>query len=416
MADKEFNTEKTASEAKDVEKIESNKNEITLETKVKEAKDSVSEVKKEADAELNSEKPGPHRKKFSAFSKGLFIYSGILVSMALIVLIVLFMFLNAFEHSRPLNCVKDYLIAESENGLTANCLAALDILDENIQTREEGAAYINEILPEIKYGRSSKLSTPESPAYILSYNKKPIGTVYLRSLEKHPFGFTFWKVDRDEYNFSSIVHTHHLLLPSDYSVSVNGCSNVTNYIVDDSVEYNTLSSFYNYYDDLPKLVKYEFGSYLGPESLVIKDAGGNYISPDMLTEPDFLSNCTEETISEIKSFTDKFISNYVAYAANLNGSYYYYFMVTRDMTVPYGQLFNRLGQALGSFGYTTILSCDIISNDINLCYEHNGCYFVDISYVTETLGRADAVQEANNIRMSIVPYNGGFRAETMFNY
>ena len=206
------------------------------------------------------------------------------------------------------------------------------------------------------------------------------------------------------------------MLPSDYSVSVNGCSNVANYIVDDSVEYNTLSSFYNYYDNLPKLVKYEFGSYLGPESLVIKDSGGNYISSDMLTEPDFLSNCTEETISEIKSFTDKFISNYVAYAANLNGSYYYHFMVTRDMTVPYGQLFNRLGQALGSFGYTTILSCDIISNDINLCYEHNGCYFVDISYVTETLGRADAVQEANNIRMSIVPYNGGFRAETMFNY
>ena len=191
MADKEFNTEKTASEVKDVEKIEANKNETTLETKVKKTEDSASEVKKEADTELNSEAPGPHRKKFSAFSKGLFIYSGILVSLALIVLIVLFMFLNAFEHSRPLNCVKDYLIAESETGLTENCLAALDILDENIQTKEEGAAFINEILPEIKYGRSSKLSTPESPAYILSYNKKPIGTVYLRSLEKHPFGFTF---------------------------------------------------------------------------------------------------------------------------------------------------------------------------------------------------------------------------------
>ena len=113
------------------------------------------------------------KKKLSLYAKGMIIYSSVLLVAALVVLLVLYNFLNAFESSRTLNCVEAYLSSMEENGLSENCLSALDIIDENIQSREESIAYVEEILPEISFGKSSKLSTQDKPAYLLSYNKKP---------------------------------------------------------------------------------------------------------------------------------------------------------------------------------------------------------------------------------------------------
>ncbi len=378
-------------------------------------KTSKAELTGSADAVSCSEQTAV-RKKCSAFTKGLLIYSAALIIIALVALLILYGFLNAYEHSRPLTCIKDYLAEIQSEGLNESCLAALDILDENLQTREESKDYIMQILPDIKYGKSSKLSTPESPAYILTYNDEVLGTVYLSALDKHPFGLTFWKVEHDEFDFSDLANSHTLVLPDDYSVFVNGHELDSQYIVEDAIEYDTLSNFYAYYDNLPRLTKYESGKYIGEENLRVLDADGNEVNTDELSEADFLSNCSEETVADIKEFTDEFVRRYVTYAANLNGSWFANYNNARYLTVPGSQLENRLQQAMGSFGYSTIYSCDILSNEINICAKFDDVYIVDITYITETLARANPVQEENNIRLAVVPYGETYLAEAMFNY
>ena len=210
------------------------------------------EAEKADSADAVSEKPA--KKKLSVFSKAVMIYSGVLVAAAAVVLIVLYSFLSAFEHSRPLNCISDYISGIEANGLPAECSEALNGIDENIRSREDSLKSIEGILPELSYGKSGKLSTAESPAYILSYNKKPVGTVYLSAMYKHPFGLTFWEVDRAEYDFSAFEHSHSVVVPADYSVIVNGKELGSEYITENNIEYESLSSFYQYYNDLPRLV------------------------------------------------------------------------------------------------------------------------------------------------------------------
>ena len=356
------------------------------------------------------------KKKLSWYAKGMIIYSSVLLVAALVVLLVLYNFLNAFESSRPLNCVEAYLSSMEENGLSENFLSALDIIDENIQSREESIAYVEEILPEISFGKSSKLSTQDKPAYLLSYNKKPLGTVYLKALDKHPFGFTFWEVQGDEYDFSNICQSHSLLVPSDCKVFVNGQELSDKYITEGSIKYDSFTGFYDYLENLPLMVKYESGCYLGNPSLQILDSSGKEISPDGLSEVDFLANCTEDEEEHIEEYSREFVNRYVTYTANVYDFYYSNYQRCRELAVPGSQFTYRLEQAIGSFGYTQVDSCDVVKFNLNFCTKQNDHYFADISYTIETVTRKGPYQEDLNIRISMVPNGDSFLTDVMFYY
>lgn len=356
------------------------------------------------------------KKKLSPFAKGLLIYTGILLLLAVIGLFVFYGFIGAYERSRPASCMDRYLASMAEDSLSPACLDALSDLDYRIKSEEDSLSAVQELLAEAKYIKLSAQSSPDRAAYAVLSGGERIGLVYLEQSGKASFGFTPWQVTEEDYDFSPFLHTLSLSLPTDYSVILNGVPLDKSYISRDDLEYETLSQCYARYPALPRLCGYELGPYLGEAELEILDSRGNPVPEASLTEAVFLDNCDEDTKNALSQFCGEYLRRYVLFGSNSNGAYTENYYNLIKLVSPDSELADRIGHVMGLI-YANTVSCEISSVTINLCsFLGDSRYLADVSYSTETVGFAGPVTEENNIRLVIVEDSGALKAEAMFNY
>lgn len=356
------------------------------------------------------------KKKLSPFAKGLLIYSGVLLLLAVIGLFVFYGFISAYEHTRPASCMDRYLSSMAENGLSPACLEALSGLDYRIKSEEDSLSAAQNILAEAKYAKLGSQSSSERIAYVVLSDGEQLGLVYLEQSGKAAFGFTSWQVAGEEYDFSPFIHTLSLSLPEDYSVVLNGVTLDKSYISRTDGEYEILSQCYERYPSLPRLCVYEAGPYLGEAELRILDGQGKPVSEDALTETCFLDNCDEDTKDALSQFCGEYLRRYVLFGSNANGAYAENYHNLMQLISPDSELAGRIGHVMGLI-YANTLSCEISSVTMNLCtFLGDSRYLADITYSTETVGLAGPVIEENNIRLVITEDGGTLKAEAMFNY
>lgn len=355
-------------------------------------------------------------KKMSSFRKGLLIYVGIFVLVALIALSVLYAFLHAYEQSRPDTTVLNYIDNLRKQGLTESGQQALNLLDENLQSREESMNRLSARMQSMTCRKDSKRSSQGELFYNLYSDDQCIGYIGLKTSEKHTFGLTFWDVAEENFDFSAFTGSVQMTLPEDYKLFVNGVELDESYITDSAVQYETLSGFYEHYDNLPMLVHYESGKYIGDAEVVIKDGKGNEVSQDKLNEAYYLDNCDPAKAEKISEFADEFVDRYVFFCANTNQNEYGNYDYLAQIVKPESPLLDRMYNAFWSFGYTTVYSCDIVSRNINLISDLGDCYLVDYSYATDTVSAGGSAREELNIRFTVSENDGTYLAEALSNY
>lgn len=356
------------------------------------------------------------KKKLSPFAKGLLIYTGILLLLAVIGLFVFYGFIGAYERSRPASCMDRYLASMTEDSLSPACLDALPDLDYRIKSEEDNLSAVQSLLAEAKYVKLGAQSGPDHAAYALMSEGERIGLVYLEQGGQAAFGFRPWQVTGEDYDFSAFAHTLSLSLPEDYSVILNGVTLDKQYISRADVEYETLSQCYARYPSLPHLCVYEAGPYFGDAELEILDGRGNPVPEASLTEAVFLDNCDEDTKNALSQFCGEYLRRYVLFGSNSNGAYTENYYNLIKLVSPDSELADRIGHVMGLI-YANTVSCEISSVTINLCsFLGDSRYLADVSYSTETVGFAGPVTEENNIRLVIVEDGGTLKAEAMFNY
>jgi len=356
-------------------------------------------------------------KKRSFFGLGMLIYAVVFLVGLYFGLKELWGFMEAYEASRPKNVLASYMDGITDEYVCDQSKSVIDMVDHNIQSEDACRAYIKDFLSGgISYAKKSSECTESKQVYVLRSAGKVIGQFTMEIEEQDAYGFDYWKITDESFDLSYLIGDKvSAVAPDYYTVSVNGVSLDSNYLIGEPVQYDALEAFYDDYD-LPKIVTYEAGPFLGSFDMVVTDPEGNVVTEQ--PDPSILEdNCTEEQLQALNEFIPKFLKRYVDYMGSSNKSAdlnYQNLMVyiVKDSEFAermYGSLYGQ--RATQSRG-------DTIKEIINNFYFRieEGKYLCDITYLVDTIGKQGTVTTTNNVRILIVNTDNGLKVQSVRNY
>lgn len=359
-------------------------------------------------------------KKKSRFFLGMVIYAIVFLLVAGAGLMVFWKYIEAYENSRPKNTMDRYIAALTAEDMVDNCGPWKESVDSYLQSWEESASFIRHSVPsKVTYARKSSACTETSQTYVLRSGPRVIGQVVIGSEETDRFGFPFWEVREQSFDFSYLLcGSESITVPSSYTVCANGVPLTESYITESGIPYEALEEFYDDYE-LPCMVTYTAGAVLGDLELTVLDEMGNSVSDWENADPSVvLNNCTAQEEEELKEFLDGFLVSYVRFtgssnqAASLN-----YAKLRSGYLIPDSALAKRLATALDGLAFAQSYGDkldEVIVHRLSRIDDTH--YFCDVTYLVSTYGKAGKVQTTNNMKLMLTIWEGSLRVESMTRY
>ncbi len=328
-------------------------------------------------------------------------------------------YLAAYEDSRPKHVLNAYM-----DGLTADHVVDLsqdviDQVDHNLQSVEECRTYIAQALEKgFSYAKKSSESTETKQVYVIRSGLQVIGQFTMEVTHVDDYGFTYWGVTDESFDLSYLIGSKvSTVAPDHYTVSVNGKALDSSYIVGDPMKYDALKPFYGDYE-LPMLVTYQAGPFLGDFDMITTDTEGNVLVMEEVEDVSTLAqNCSEEEVERLDDFVDLFLGKYVTYmsGANKNAEANLYGLLT--VVVRGSDFESRMYGALTGQKVTQSKGDKIKEINNNYFFKlEDGRYACDVTYVIDTTGKQGVVTTTNNVRIIVVEEPEGLRVFTVYNY
>lgn len=350
------------------------------------------------------------------FWLGAFLYAAVFLTLTFFGLKGFWGYMEAYENARPQNTVDAYMAQLTKEHMAENCGDLFDQVDQNLQSEEEGKAYILSTLDQpITCSKNLKESTEDRQVYTLRCGSRVIGSFVLSSTGEDAHGFAQWSVTEESFRFDYLMgESVTITVPDSFTVRVNGHVLDERYREETVLEYGLLEEFYGDYS-LPGMVTYKADSFLGPMPLEALDPQGNVV--EITPETDFeayLDNCTEEEIAEVRALAEDFLKRYIQYCSGANGSSAANYAALWKCLVPNGALQQRLYSAISGLEYAQSHG-DTVGE---VTYHHflkleDGRYFCNFTYALTTLGHKGAVETVNNMKLILLPTDQGLRVENM---
>lgn len=343
------------------------------------------------------------------FLKGLGLYALILVLLIAVGLTFFYFFIRAYEETRPATAVQAYMEQLDEAYLLEHAQDFLSSLDSSVQSWEDGLAYICENLEGADYARRPGESDT-SYTYVLRSGGKAFDTVTVTASEEKLFNFPFWQVTDEQFSLDVFCEETELTVPADYTVTLGGKVLSAENIVDDHVPYELLREVYNDGYDLPYMVTYHVGPYVGQMAPEVLDGAGNPVDGSALDEAFFTDNCTAEEKAAVEEFAQLYVERYVDFMGSHDeGTIAGTYVRLRSIVLEGSRLRNRLSQVMG-LGFST--STDSVESvTVNSTMNVGSGYYVcDVTYLVNTKGLQDMVTTTNNVKLVFLMTNDGFRA------
>lgn len=345
---------------------------------------------------------------------------------AIIALVAIFMgldwfygFIDAYEQSRPKHVLNDYM-----NNLTQErvCDASADVIgqiDHHIQSEQECRDYITKSLEKgFNYAKKSSVSTDTKQVYVVRTGTQVIGEFVMEVTHEDDYGFTYWEVTDESFDMSYLIGKKvSVVAPDHYTVTVNGAKLDDSYIVGEPVKYEALKQFYDEYD-LPAIVTYEAGPFLGSFEMEVTDPEGELFDLEKVDDRNKLAeNCDPEIVEELDDFVDLFVNRYVAYAGGSNKHTDSNLASLLKIIVPGSEYAERMNGAWYGQLYTQSYGDKIVEINNNYFFQlEEGKYVCDVTYLVDTTGKQGVVRTTNNVRIVVVETNVGLRVLTVYSY
>lgn len=350
---------------------------------------------------------------------GMAIYTLVFLAAVAAGLSVFWDFIAAYEASRPENVIKSYA-----SQLTAEYIAMAsgdlaEMVNHQLQTEEECLRVIQEaIAEEITYAKKTSESTDNRLVYALRCGSRVIGSATLVPVEIDQFGFSHWKVAQEVFSMEYLMgDVFRITVPEDFVVKVNGRIVGENCIAVSDIHYENLEAFYDDYE-LPNLVTYEMGPFLGDVTLETLDADGNLVVIDETTDYNaFLSNCREEDCGRLAAFADRFLERYVAFTGSAHKTNINNYAKLLPYVVGGSDLYNRMSMALDGLSWAQSKGDQLVSVTYNQFIDiGDGKFICDATYEVDTYGREGLVRTTSYVRFVIVDLPEGPRVEMLTSY
>lgn len=374
--------------------------------------------------------------KKSRFGTGLMIYAWVLLILGGIVLFLLQNVLTVFEASRPQHCVEAYSRALAET-LPPAAADALAELDTSVHSPEENALWAQGLLKDARLVKDPTSAGEDLLVYrIRAADGQTLGQVVFGVTGETQYAFPIgqalglssliisgsaesslpvWSVVEEQFDFSAYYQTVGITVPADYQVYLGDRLLGPECVVEDGIPYAALEECYLHYEDLPTMVRYESGPFVGELALRVCDETGTELAPEELTEAAFLDRCAPEIQERADAFVPEFIPLYVLFSADIRNSFHYYYNQLTPMVVPGSQLAIRMRQAFEGFGYSGTRSAELLSTKINRVTDlGEGRYLVDVSYSTQIRGQGDTYVVDDHVLLVLIDFDGTLLADALY--
>lgn len=357
--------------------------------------------------------------RFWPFAVFMLIYATVALTAIELGLGMFYEYIASYEDSRPkhvLNAYMDSLTAEHVCDLSQE---VIDQVDHNIQSEEQCRDYIKDALAKgFSYAKKSSESTETRQVYVIRSGLQVIGQFTMEVTNEDEYGFTYWEVTQESFDMSYLIgSTVSTVAPDHYTVSVNGTVLDSSYLVGDPMKYDALKPFYGDYE-LPVLVTYQAGPFLGNFDMITTDEEGNVLVLDEVEDVSKLAqNCSEEEIEQLDEFVDVFLDKYVIYMSGANKSAETNLKNLLKLVVDDSDFAERMKGALIGQKVTQSKGDKITEITNNYFFKlKDGRYACDVTYVIDTTGKQGVVTTTNNVRIIIDETATGLRVFTVYNY
>lgn len=328
-------------------------------------------------------------------------------------------FIDAYEQSRPKHVLEQYmsdLTAEHICNLSTDVIAKVD---HKIQSEEQCREYMKEALSKgFNYAKKSSESTDKKQVYVLRTGTQVVGQFVMEIVSQDEYGFTYWTVTGESFDMSYLIGEKvSITAPDHYPVTVNGVKLDSSYVVGEPVKYEALKQFYKDYD-LPTIVTYEAGPFLGNFEMVVTDPDGKLFDLSKVEDKNRLAeNCSPDTVEELDEFADLFIKRYVTYAGGSNKTADANLAALLKLIVPGSEYAERMHGAWYGQTFSQSYGDKIVEIRNNYFFQlEEGKYVCDVTYELDTTGKQGVVRTVNNVRIVVVETNVGLRVLTVYSY
>ena len=354
----------------------------------------------------------------------LILYMILIALAALYALKMVWDYAEEYELSRVSHTLDSYLETLNRDRWSAGIEQAVGAMPHEAQSDEEIKSFVQDKLSTgITAVRKSANADGSSITYSLRCNGGEIGTVTLAEDESYrgkidttekpwsllPWRIQPWKVTGESFNFDSLYSAVEVVVPSEYSVWINGTQLGEEYITETGIHYDIYEEYYQYWDYLPTKVRYRFDHVIGEATPVIKDENGvEYVIDENEGDSQFVEPASPETVERYTEFIIPFTRAYLTYISGVPDSGVH-LAELRPYLMKGQDLERRMEDALDGLSWAHTSSIHVDSVDVNSVLELvDGFTVVDVTAVAGTYyyGKGE-LSDTNNLKIMV--YDDGAR-------
>lgn len=339
-------------------------------------------------------------------------------------------YMESYEKSRPINAVNQYMDSIDDAYWRKASENVVSTVDHDIQSEEECYDYILDFVSGgVSYERDPANSEAQKrETYMLRCRDKVIGklvfepTEYIGEFFPHIKEFrstlSTWSCTDTEFYFDWVYTGYEQVVPTGYTVYLNGQPLDDKYIVEDNIEYEQLADLYDTMPELPHMRRYKADGFVGELELTVTDDKGQAVELEgFAPEELFTSNCSEAEIERLDAFVNKFVKAYVIFSSNVNKDTYNNKEALQALIVPGSGLYTRVADAVEGLYWAHSKGEEIKSVTLNSAIKlDDSRYYCDVTYLLDTTGNQGTVAVTDNIRLVINDSESGLKVAAMFTY
>lgn len=328
-------------------------------------------------------------------------------------------YLDAFERSRPQTTLDSYMAQLNKDYVADRCGQLMATIDPNVQSPEQCREVILASLDgRFTCAKKAKESDENTHVYALRCGKQVIGSVIMTRTGETLGSFTAWEIADEAFDLSHLVNDPiSVTVPEDYTVYSLGNKLDSGYITESGIPYPILAEYYEEYD-LPAMVTYTAGPYLGEGALTVTDPAGNAVTmdPDMDMNV-FANNCSQAEIDAVKAASEGFVQSYVDFTSCTGNDTMGNYGRLKTRMVSGGELAKRMYEAIVGLYWVTDRHASITGLDIhNYVNLENDRYLCCLTYTVDTTDFAGATQATSSIKLVLLQTTDGLKVESMISY
>lgn len=355
------------------------------------------------------------KRHFFFFYLFLIIWAGILLLATALGLRWFWGYISSYESSRPHIATNAYMEQLTVSHICDQALPALlPQIDSRIQSEAQARDFLESALQkELSCTKRTQQDSEDTLVYVLRCGPQVIGSVTLTTGEADRYGFAPWHIQSERFDLSYLLcEGGQITVPSDAIVTLNGYVLGAENIVQDNIQYEALSDFYDNYL-LPTRTCYQWGVHLGQLNVSVMDASGTPFDPETTPEA-FLNNCTADEETALDAISQDFISAYIHFTSQTGGKTYQNLKQACKFVIPGGSLEQRLKDTVSGLSWITDRHVSIESIFVER-YTNigNGKYLCLVTYVIDTRDHTGSIRLENTEQLILCQTENGLRVEAM---